>query len=102
MKLEIDQDNKTYRLVDGAEGTASYQTGDVVDWGDRAELVRDKGPEAYADIDGNGCFDGLAHLADGTVEPIGVEFDCEFDEDDDGDDEDEFAEGEGDEEETTV
>lgn len=99
MKLEIDQDTKTYRLVDGVEGTASYQTGDIVDWGNRAELVRDKGPDAYADIDGNGCFDGLAHLADGTVEPIGIEFDCEFDEDED-DDTDEGADEE--EEETAV
>jgi hypothetical protein len=100
LKLEIDEDNQQYRLVDGVEGTASYCTGDVTEFGERAELERDNLPDAYAFIDADATCDGKVYLADGTSEHVEFEFGCEFPEDDDDEDsgDEEFAES--DEEET--
>ena len=84
MKVEISAKG-TYRLVSGQEKTTSYETGYIVGFGERSYL-HDENDSPYAEIEHNGCCDGLAHHADGSTEPLEFELDCEFDDEDKAED----------------
>lgn len=88
MKLEIDNENSRFRLVDGEEGTDSYLTGTVASFGERSILDETVSDPWYAEIDDNGESDGYAHNST-TSQPIGFELDCEFSEDGDEDEDEE-------------
>ena len=94
MKLEINEEEQIYRLVDGEEGTDSYVTGPTANFGEAAVLEKD-GEESFwtAYVDDSGECTGLATQGS-NVEPIGFELGCEWDEEDDEDEEeDEEAAG---------
>jgi hypothetical protein len=89
MKIEIDNEGSLFRLTDGEEDGI---TGQIVSYGERSildETVPDS-EQWWAEIDGNGECDGLAHkgdMPDGAAEPVSFELDCEFDEDEEDADE---------------
>lgn len=85
MKLEINELEMLYRLVDGLEDTSGYVTGDVVSFGETAELHKDGEDEPWtAEIDDDGECDGSATQGGKSVS-LGFELGCEFDEDEDTD-----------------
>lgn len=98
MKLEISEDDQTYRLVDGIEGTSSYVTGYLADFGETAVLEKDGESLPWeALIDENGDCSGYATQGSAS-EPIGFELGCDLSDCDQEDD----GEGDGEEEEETT
>ena len=95
MKLEINEDEQIYRLVDGEDGTDSYVTGDTASFGEAATLELDGEDSfwtAYIDIDGE-CTGLATHGS--KIEPIGFELGCEWDEEDDEDEDDDEEDTKG-------
>ncbi len=82
MKIEIDNDSCIFRLTDGEEDGI---TGQIVSYGERS-ILDETVPEDeqwWAEIDDEGCSDGLAHKGDSIQsEPVEFELDCEFDDED--------------------
>lgn len=79
MKIEMDQDEETYRLSDGEDDGPDYIAGALVSFGQQAWLEKD-GEQFFAFIDAHGETDGrvYAQSSGATVE---VEPDCEFEDD---------------------
>jgi hypothetical protein len=98
MKLEIDEKNLRYRIVDGEEDTEEYVTGPTASFGETATLTDFSGDEWEATIEADGSCTGVA-TSGGEEITLEFELGCDWDEEPQTAAADESADEEGDAEE---